>query len=62
LEGIVHLLILGTLPARPELLWKTMVTVVMFVLDAKFWTMTLECKWEVSVLVSSSYVRLGTAC
>jgi len=39
-----------------------MTTVSMVGLAAEFETVTLGCKWEVLVLVSSCYVRLGTAC
>ena len=62
LEVICHILFLGTVPVCPEVSWKTMTTVIMFVLAAEFLTVSLGCKWEVSVLVSSCYVRLGTAC
>jgi len=33
-----------------------------FRLGGRILTVTLGFKWEVSVLVSSCYVRLGTAC
>ena len=62
LEVIGHILVLGTVPACPEVPWKTMTTVIKFFLAAEFLMVALGCKWEVSVLVSSCYVRLGTAC
>lgn len=56
-----HILVQSKIPACSEGLGKTMTVVSMVGLSAAFEPVTLGCKWEKLVLVSSCYVGLGTA-
>ena len=62
MRGTGHILVVDAATACPEGLWKIMTTVRMVGLVAAFESVNLRCKWEVIVLVSSCYVRLGIAC
>jgi hypothetical protein len=62
LEGTGNILFRGTVLSRLEGLGKNKRSFRMVGLAAAFEPVTLACKWEVLVLVSSCYVRLRTAC
>ena len=62
LKGNGRILFRGKITTSLKGLRKTMTTVNMVGSLREIELMTLRCKWEVLVLVSSCYIRLGTAC